>query len=269
MLNVSNVLITLAPNGGVDSDDVAKVLASLGAGDDGPEADSEGSEWTPGDAVGKVLALTKQIRMSPQARAFFSKCCSQASLYKCLDRCLILRKAIDLFVNLADDSDEVPDLRNKQYRNYTLSKLEWQKKIERIIPTLEFLIKRWKTMATQPKFGEIKDALLEGVKSLKKWFHRAETTSGAYFICLVLNPAIKDVCFRTHWGAEEYRQGMKALGAAFDRYHAAAAQENKHTEMPAVPVQPKPAPLHRYGSSFLLDAVNSVQQAERARADPR
>ncbi|KAJ7820390.1 hypothetical protein B0H14DRAFT_2599985 [Mycena olivaceomarginata] len=51
MLNVANVLITLAPNGGVDSDDVAKVLASLGAGDDGPEADSEGSEWTPGDAV--------------------------------------------------------------------------------------------------------------------------------------------------------------------------------------------------------------------------
>jgi hypothetical protein len=39
-------------------------------------------------------------------------------------------------------------------------------------------------MSTQPKFAEIKDALIEGVKSLKKWFHRADTTSSAYFICL-------------------------------------------------------------------------------------
>jgi hypothetical protein len=38
----------------------------------------------------------------------------------------------------------------------------------RIIPTIEFLIKRWETMSTHPKFAEIKDALIEGVKSLKK-----------------------------------------------------------------------------------------------------
>ncbi|KAJ7882821.1 hypothetical protein B0H14DRAFT_2565212 [Mycena olivaceomarginata] len=59
------------------------------------------------DAVGKILALIKQIRMAPQARAFFKKCCTQAgvlvlelllwvrtqwaSLYKRLDGCLILR----------------------------------------------------------------------------------------------------------------------------------------------------------------------------------
>ncbi len=36
-------------------------------------------------------------------------------------------KAIDLFVRLADDSEEVPDLRNKQYRMYTLTKPEWEK----------------------------------------------------------------------------------------------------------------------------------------------
>jgi hypothetical protein len=29
------------------------------------------------------------------------------------------------------------------------------------------------------------------------------------------------------------------------------------------------APLHRYGSSFLLDAVQSVKQTERAKAHPR
>jgi hypothetical protein len=100
--------------------------------------------------------------MSPQACEFFRKCCLQAnvpvlelllwvrtqwaSLYKCLDRVLTLRKvsssscslspysanfsnfqAIDLFVRLADDSNEVPDLRDKEYRIYTLSKREWEK----------------------------------------------------------------------------------------------------------------------------------------------
>ncbi|KAJ6608449.1 hypothetical protein B0H10DRAFT_1921095 [Mycena sp. CBHHK59/15] len=217
--------------------------------------------------------------MSPQARTFFKKCCTQAgvpvlelllwvqtrwaSLYKSLDRCLILRKAIDLFVRLADDSDEVPDLRDKQYRNYMLTKQEWTKievihealrepadvtqtfssertpTVWRIIPTLEFLIKRWETMSTQPKFAEIEDALLEGVKSLKKWFHRAETTSGAYFICLVLNPGIKDVYFRAHWGDEEYKAGMEAFEEAFDRY-SAANHDNEDTEMSTAPVEAKP-----------------------------
>ncbi|KAJ6615772.1 hypothetical protein B0H10DRAFT_1915667 [Mycena sp. CBHHK59/15] len=123
-------------------------------------------------------------------------------------------------------------------------------------------------MSTQPKFAEIEDVLLEGVKSLKKWFHRAETTSGAYFICLVLNPGIKDVYFRAHWGDEEYKAGMEAFEEAFDRY-SAANHDNEDTEMSTAPVEAKPAPLARYGSSFLMDAVNSVQQAERARAHPR
>jgi hypothetical protein len=54
----------------------------------------------------------------------------------------------------------------------------------RIIPILEFLIKRWEKMAAVPQFAQIHKPLLEGVKSLKKWFHRAEATSTAYFICL-------------------------------------------------------------------------------------
>jgi len=52
-----------------------------------------------------------------------------------------------------------------------------------INPTLEFLIQPWETMVvTQPRYAEIKDALLEGVKNLQKWFHRSDTTSSAYFI---------------------------------------------------------------------------------------
>jgi hypothetical protein len=39
----------------------------------------------------------------------------------------VIFQAIDLFVRIADDSEEVPDLRNKEYRDYTLTKREWEK----------------------------------------------------------------------------------------------------------------------------------------------
>ncbi|KAJ7166847.1 hypothetical protein C8R46DRAFT_1219232 [Mycena filopes] len=78
-------------------------------------------------------------------------------------------------------------------------------------------------MTPEVKFAEIKDALLEGVKSLKKWSHRVERTSSAYFICPVLNPSIKDVYFRNCWEPEECGKEMKVLGDIFNRYYAAAA----------------------------------------------
>lgn len=34
-------------------------------------------------------------------------------------------KAIDRFTQLADDSDEVPNLKKKEYRHYRLNKDEW------------------------------------------------------------------------------------------------------------------------------------------------
>ncbi|KAJ7440522.1 hypothetical protein B0H11DRAFT_1883113, partial [Mycena galericulata] len=102
-------------------------------------------------------------------------------------------------------------------------------------------------MSTQPKFAEIKDALLEGVKSLKKWFHRTDTTSSAYFICLVLNPNIKDVYFRSVWGSEEFNKGMRALEEVFDRYYAEGGGDKDVEISPAAPAAVQPAPLHRYG----------------------
>ncbi|KAF8148948.1 hypothetical protein K438DRAFT_2086932 [Mycena galopus ATCC 62051] len=83
----------------------------------------------------------------------------------------------------------------------------------------------------------------------------------------VLNPTIKDVYFRTRWGAEEYKRGMKALEEVFKKYYAAGKDENE-VEMISVSSSVEPPSLQQYGSSFLMDAVNSVQQAERARADP-
>jgi len=39
-------------------------------------------------------------------------------------------------------------------------------------------------MATQPQYQGLKDALDEGIKSLRKWYGRVDGTSPAYFICL-------------------------------------------------------------------------------------
>ncbi|KAJ6555453.1 hypothetical protein DFH09DRAFT_571091 [Mycena vulgaris] len=66
----------------------------------------------------------------------------------------------------------------------------------------EYLIKRWETMSTQPRYLEISSALDKGVKSLQKWSHRVDTTSNAYFICLVLEPNVKDRYFLARWEDE-------------------------------------------------------------------
>ena len=53
-----------------------------------------------------------------------------------------------------------------------------------IIPTLEFLIKRWESMAKQPRFHDVKDVITHGVQNMKKWYRKVDNTSSAYFICL-------------------------------------------------------------------------------------
>jgi len=54
----------------------------------------------------------------------------------------------------------------------------------RIIPSFEFLIKRWETMATRSQYQGLKEALDGGIKSLYKWYGRVDGTSSGYFICL-------------------------------------------------------------------------------------
>jgi hypothetical protein len=48
-------------NGELDADEVAKILASVGEEEEDEEENGEGSEWTAGDAIGKILALIKQV----------------------------------------------------------------------------------------------------------------------------------------------------------------------------------------------------------------
>ena len=54
----------------------------------------------------------------------------------------------------------------------------------RIIPSLEFLIKCWESMTEQPRYRNVKEAIIKGVQNLKKWYRKVDHTSAAYFICL-------------------------------------------------------------------------------------
>ncbi|KAG2029790.1 hypothetical protein BDR03DRAFT_1017943 [Suillus americanus] len=98
--------------------------------------------FEPWFGTGPRQHYIEQIRKSPQARAFFRKACKEenvpelellqwirtrwVSLYKCLDRMLMLRQAINHFTNLADESHEVPTLRNKTYDNFKLNRSNWR-----------------------------------------------------------------------------------------------------------------------------------------------
>jgi hypothetical protein len=70
-------------------------------------------------------------------------------------------------------------------------------------------------MAARIQFQGLKDALDEGIESkiesLCKWYGHAEDTSPAYFICLVLDPNVKDLYFRGRWNSEQYATGMNQL----------------------------------------------------------
>ena len=53
-----------------------------------------------------------------------------------------------------------------------------------IIPTIEFLMKRWETMAQQQRFKDVKLPIEQGIKNLQKWYRKVEGTSNVYFLCL-------------------------------------------------------------------------------------
>jgi hypothetical protein len=95
----------------LDLDELDTELAHLNLDDVNDPADNDSDDndnFTPGDIVGKALALVRQIRKSSQARAFFKKSCAEveipflqllnwictrwASLFNFLDRILKVQK---------------------------------------------------------------------------------------------------------------------------------------------------------------------------------
>ncbi|KAG8919262.1 hypothetical protein FRC02_001783 [Tulasnella sp. 418] len=46
-------------------------------------------------------------------------------MFELLSRLLLLKKGVNLFINLADESDKVPKLSKKLYSDFRLSSQEW------------------------------------------------------------------------------------------------------------------------------------------------
>ncbi|KAJ7023358.1 hypothetical protein C8F04DRAFT_1401738 [Mycena alexandri] len=98
-------------------------------------------------------------------------------------------------------------------------------------------------------------------KAFAPCFHRADTTSSAYFICMALDPTIKDAYFRTRWERAHFKKAIKQLEQVFDKYYAETPAESV---VPATSTSVEDSTLPgRYGSSFLLDAVKSAQRDKR------
>ncbi|KAG6864101.1 hypothetical protein C0991_012481, partial [Blastosporella zonata] len=132
-----------------------------------------------------------------------------------------------------------------------------------IIPSLEFLIKRWESMASHSQFKDVSTGIKNGIENLKKWYRRVDNTLGAYFICLVLDPNVKDLYCCHRWEPEQYEAGLDQLGQVFDKYYI-APETSSDKAIDNTEVQARLSAEWRYGSSFLLESVQSFQNVEKA-----
>ncbi|KAG2029160.1 hypothetical protein BDR03DRAFT_1018820 [Suillus americanus] len=144
-----------------------------------------------------------------QAHAFFAQSCKQAdvpvlelmqwiwtqwaSMHSFITWMLLLQKGVNLFVELVDDSEDVPSLKGKCYADFCLNKNDWEKlklvhevlqepasatqtfsssrdpSVWWTIPILEFLQKSWENMAALPRFSPVHDAIHKGLNNVAKW----------------------------------------------------------------------------------------------------
>jgi len=240
----------------------------------------------------------RQIRKSPQAQAFFQNSCEEedlptlellqwvrtrwASLFKCLERFIALRPAVTRFTNLADESPEVPKLRNKKYQDFKLDRADW-KRLQlvynvlkepataqqtfssakhptawRTIPTLECLANRWRLMASDPQYTPIADAIQQGLKNVEKYY-KETSESDVYFICLVLDPNYKLAYVEGKWSPEELESGV----AAFDKYYQPPVSRGQGLTPAVSQIQEA-----HYGEAWMREMI-AARQNNRARHDPR
>ena len=92
----------------------------------------------------RIRGFIAKVRRSLMAKAFFLECCRTVrippqellafcptrwcSLQETVERVLLLEKAVKLFLNTADDSNEVPKVAKgqKPYASYKLSSRQWE-----------------------------------------------------------------------------------------------------------------------------------------------
>ncbi|KAK7034322.1 HAT family dimerization domain-containing protein [Favolaschia claudopus] len=291
-----------AANPDLDDDEIDALLAAEDEEEnEESDEDNEGEVAKPKDALGKALALVKQVRASPQAQAFFKKMCAEsgtpvlqllgwirtrwASMFTFLDRLILLRPAVSRFVLLADDSPEVPNLVKKSYVTFRLSRQDWDQlakihevlqepaniqqsfssarhpTVWRTLPLLEALAETWRNMAATERFADMRDAIYAGLENVEKWYPKTDDTD-VYFICLALDPNIKTAYAQDSWNSEAYEEGLTKLESVFDTYYVAPTTTVVEVENP-VPTAPV-----QYGYSWIRSKVQARKNKDVAEVDP-
>ncbi|KAG2745541.1 hypothetical protein P692DRAFT_201719975, partial [Suillus brevipes Sb2] len=113
------------------------------------------------------------------------------------------QQGVNRFIQLADDSDEVPNLQGKSYRAFKLSAEEW-KKLELIHDVLQF--------------DEFSSAINSGLNNIRKWYYKIDKTD-VYFVCLALNPNYKVAYAKGKWEPHDFDEGMRSSQKVFDKYY--------------------------------------------------
>ncbi|KAF9003446.1 ribonuclease H-like domain-containing protein [Cyathus striatus] len=186
-----------------------------------PGSDNKNFSFHSGDSLGKALALVKQIRKSPQAHTFFKSMCAQVDI----ELLELLLWAVDQFILLADDNFKLTrkdwDCLNIMMKVLAEPAIMQQSFSEvksptvwRVIPSLEFLIECWESMAKKSDFYEVKVLLRQVLRT---------SINGIIMLMIpllhILSVLIKDVYFHVQWNEEQYQEGMKQLEGVFDKYY--------------------------------------------------
>ncbi|KAG2746077.1 hypothetical protein P692DRAFT_20741060, partial [Suillus brevipes Sb2] len=166
---------------------------------------------------------------------------------------------VNVFVKLADDSDEVPNIKGKCYADFRLDKKDWEK----MKLAHEVLQKSWENMAALPRFSPVHDALQKGLANVAKWYDKTKDTS-TYFICLALDPNVKLAYAEHQWDKESFDIGLKSFEQIFDEYYVPTISVSADPNTEQVP-----AGHGQYGRSWVLAAVQARQVSDRVQAKPR
>ncbi|KIJ35961.1 hypothetical protein M422DRAFT_105062, partial [Sphaerobolus stellatus SS14] len=122
-------------------------------------------------------------------------------------------------------------------------------------------------LSNNPEFTMVKDAILAGLATLRKYYSKADATS-ANIVCLILNPSVKMEYIKIHWDADWIAEACGTMEKLFDKYYVEPPSEAAEQNMQ----QKAPSPMKigsGYGSSWLTASIQKGLAAQRRNSDPR
>ncbi|KAG2747615.1 hypothetical protein P692DRAFT_20736237, partial [Suillus brevipes Sb2] len=108
----------------------------------------------------------------------------------------LIHQGVNRFIQLTDDSDEVPKLKGKSYADFRLSAQEWME--------LDLM----REVLQEP--ADAQQTIEAGVSNLSKWYDKTDDTD-VYFICLALDPNYKVAYAKDKWAHCFFETGMRSL----------------------------------------------------------